>query len=163
MAYDRYAAIWKPLHFTTIMWQGLCQLLVVVACINGILQTTVQILFMINLTFCGPKVTDHFMCDFFSLLKLACSDTYKLSIVVAANPGAMCLLIFACSSFPTSSWAPWKLTALKDDVNCSLHVPPTLQWWCSFSSLVYSPICILWPLTLLTSGWLCSFQSSLPC
>uniref|UniRef100_G3UGB9 Olfactory receptor n=1 Tax=Loxodonta africana TaxID=9785 RepID=G3UGB9_LOXAF len=85
MAYDRYVAICKPLYYTIIMRQGLCHLLVVVA----------WILFVNNLPFCGPNTIDHFMCDLFPLLKLACRDTYKLGMVVAANSGAMCLLIFS--------------------------------------------------------------------
>ena len=128
MSYDCYMAICKPLHYTTIIRQGLCQLLVVVAWTGGILHATVQVLFTMDLTLCASNLIDHFMCNFFSLLKLSISHTYTLGIVVAANTGAMCLLIFSCSSSPTqSSWAPWNPMALKDITRPSLHVAPTLQ------------------------------------
>ena len=136
MAYDPYVAVCKPLHYTTITRQGLCQLLVVVAWIGGILHASVQILFTRDLTFCGPHVFDRFRCDFLSLLELACSDTYRLGVVVAANSGGMCLLIFclllvSCIAV-LSSWSPG---ALKGGAERSLRVAPTLQWWCSSLSL----------------------------
>ena len=66
----------------------------VVAWIGGILHATVQMLFTVYLTFCGPNIINHFICDFFSLLEIACSNTYRLGMVVATNSGGMCLLMF---------------------------------------------------------------------
>ncbi|XP_020008998.2 olfactory receptor 4P4-like [Castor canadensis] len=94
MAYDRYVAICKPLHYTIIMSRQRCNAMATACCAGAFLHSSVQFLLTINLPFCGPNQIDHYFCDVYPLLKLACTDTYRVGILVVANSGMMGLVTF---------------------------------------------------------------------
>ncbi|XP_008841889.1 olfactory receptor 4X1 [Nannospalax galili] len=94
MAYDRYVAICKPLHYVTIMNRRVCGLLVGAAWGGGLLHSAGQAFLIFQLPFCG-SVIDHYFCDVHPVLKLACSDTFLISLLVIANGGSISVISFA--------------------------------------------------------------------
>ncbi|XP_034500699.1 olfactory receptor 4A47, partial [Ailuropoda melanoleuca] len=94
MAYDRYVAICKPLHYLVIMRQWVCVVLLVVSWVGGFLHSVIQISTIYGLPFCGPNIIDHFFCDMYPLLKLVCADTYVIGLLVVANGGVICSIVF---------------------------------------------------------------------
>uniref|UniRef100_A0A673TIR2 Olfactory receptor n=1 Tax=Suricata suricatta TaxID=37032 RepID=A0A673TIR2_SURSU len=91
MAFDRYVAICKPLHYLTVMNRKMCILLSVAAWVIGLAHSGIQLVFVIKLPFCGPNVLDSFYCDFPRFIKLACTDTSSLEFMVIANSGFISL------------------------------------------------------------------------
>ncbi|XP_029437381.1 olfactory receptor 6F1-like [Rhinatrema bivittatum] len=75
MSYDRYLAICRPLHYTTIMTSRVCGYLALFAWTAGLFAPLMPAVWISTLYFCGPQNIDHFFCDFAPLLKLSCTDT----------------------------------------------------------------------------------------
>ncbi|NP_001355141.1 olfactory receptor 1199 [Mus musculus] len=99
MAVDRYVAICKPLHYMTIMSRRVCGVLVAIAWMGSCVHSLVQIFLALSLPFCGPNVIDHYFCDLQPLLKLACSDTYLINLLLVSNSGAICTVSFLVLMF----------------------------------------------------------------
>ncbi|XP_059581485.1 uncharacterized protein LOC132249846 [Alligator mississippiensis] len=76
MAFDRYAAICKPLHYTRIMSKKVCVSLATACWLWGILASAIHTFLATDVSFCGDNQIHHIFCDVPPLLKIACSDTY---------------------------------------------------------------------------------------
>nr|XP_012596192.1 olfactory receptor 4D2-like [Microcebus murinus] len=94
MAYDRFVAISQPLHYVTIMNSQLCVGLVVASWVGGFVHSIVQLALMLPLPFCGPNVLDNFYCDIPQVLRLACTDTSLLELLMISNSGMLVLIWF---------------------------------------------------------------------
>ncbi|KAM6158913.1 olfactory receptor 2D3-like [Rhynchocyon petersi] len=82
MSYDRYVAVCKPLHYSTIMTQRVCVQLAAVSWITGAFVCSVDSAFTLCLPYKGPNVINHYFCEPPALLKLASADTYQAEMAL---------------------------------------------------------------------------------
>nr|XP_036871729.1 olfactory receptor 4F15-like [Manis javanica] len=109
MALDQYVAICKPLHYLTVMSPRMCILLLSGAWAVGLIHSVIQLAFVVHLPFCGPNKIDSFYCDLPRFIKLACTDTYRMEIMVTINSGfismgTFCLLIMSYVFILVTVW-----------------------------------------------------------
>ncbi|XP_049644283.1 olfactory receptor-like protein OLF4 [Suncus etruscus] len=82
MAYDRFVAICHPLHYMVIMNPQLCGLLLLGCWVLSVLNSSLEILVVMRLSFCTEVEIPHFFCELNTVVKLACSDTFLNNVVM---------------------------------------------------------------------------------
>ncbi|XP_032077432.1 olfactory receptor 5V1-like [Thamnophis elegans] len=82
MAYDRYAAICQPLHYSHLMSPRVCVISAIIAWIGGFLDATVHTALASNFHFCGHNQIYHIFCDLPPLLKIACGEKFVSEITM---------------------------------------------------------------------------------
>ncbi|XP_044840514.1 olfactory receptor 14A16-like [Mauremys mutica] len=82
MAYDRYIAICKPLHYERVMNRRACVQMAASAWICGLLNSALHTGSTFSITFCGGNMVDQFFCEIPQLLKLACYDSNRSEVRV---------------------------------------------------------------------------------
>ncbi|XP_022377748.1 LOW QUALITY PROTEIN: olfactory receptor 2D3-like [Enhydra lutris kenyoni] len=95
MSYDRYVAVCKPLHYSTIMTQKVCLQLTIGSWASGALVSLVDTTFTFQLPYQGQNIINHYFCEPPALLKQASADTYGTEMVIFAM-GVVFLLAPVC-------------------------------------------------------------------
>ncbi|XP_004482781.1 olfactory receptor 11G2-like [Dasypus novemcinctus] len=81
MAFDRYLAICRPLHYPRIMTKELCTDLVIFGWSCGFILFLTPVVLISQLPYCGPNIINHFMCDPVPLMTLSCSEDTTTQLV----------------------------------------------------------------------------------
>ncbi|XP_040977596.1 olfactory receptor 14A16-like [Aquila chrysaetos chrysaetos] len=76
MAYDRYVAICRPLHYGTLLGSRACVHLAAAAWGSGFLTAVLHTASTFSLPLCQGNAVDQFFCEVPQILKLSCSHSY---------------------------------------------------------------------------------------
>ncbi|XP_045869546.1 olfactory receptor 6C3-like [Meles meles] len=98
MSFDRYVAICKPLHYTTIMSKKICTLLVFGSWLGGFLTIFPPLMLILQLDFCASNVIDHVSCDYFPILYTWFSEmiAFYYTFVTLLFTLALVILSYLC-------------------------------------------------------------------
>ncbi|XP_019391774.1 PREDICTED: LOW QUALITY PROTEIN: olfactory receptor 6F1-like [Crocodylus porosus] len=97
MAYDHYLAICHPLHYFSHMSNTFCTQLAFGSWLSGFLGISVMAFLVSRLSFCGPNIISHFMCDIDSLIGLSCTDTSLVESILTAFFVPVIVIMASCA------------------------------------------------------------------
>ena len=92
MAYDRFVAICHPLHDMVIRNPKLCGILLLSSWLLSVLESSLQGLMILWLSFCTEIEIPHFFCDLNQMVQLACCDTFRNDVVMNFATGLLGLI-----------------------------------------------------------------------
>ncbi|XP_037349700.1 olfactory receptor 1J4-like [Talpa occidentalis] len=145
MAYDHYVAICHPLHYTTIMSEGLCASLVAASWVLSCASALSHTLLLAQLTFCDDNTIPHLFCDLGALLKLSCSDIslnelviFTVGVAVITLP-LMCILVSYGHIGPTILKVPSTKGICKALSICGSHLAVVSLYYGAIMGLYFFP------------------------
>eukprot|EP00075_Anas_platyrhynchos_P014150 XP_027303403.1 olfactory receptor 14C36-like [Anas platyrhynchos] len=101
MAYDRYVAICKPLHYGSLLGSRACAQMAAAAWGSGFLDAVLHTANTFSLPLCQGNAVDQFFCEIPHILKLSCSDTYLREVWALVFSIS---LVFGCFVFIVLSY-----------------------------------------------------------
>ena len=145
MSFDRYVAICKPLHYSLIMNQCTCLLLVSTVWLTGITYAVSEVPMTLQLPLCGHNKLDHLVCEIPVLIKTACGEkeTNELALFVVCIFILAVPLCFILASYASIGQAVLKIKSSegrkKAFGTCSSHLIVVLLFYGPAISMYLQP------------------------
>nr|AAP70804.1 olfactory receptor Olfr225 [Mus musculus] len=140
MAYDRFVAVCKPLHYLTIMHPQLCLKLAAFAWLGGTASSTLMSPLTMSLGRCGHRRINHFVCEMPAIIHISCVDTSWIEglIFILAIPIVLVPLIMILVSYGYIAAAVLRIKSTasrrKAFNTCSSHMAVVSLF---YSSIIY--------------------------
>ncbi|XP_035169352.1 olfactory receptor 14J1-like [Oxyura jamaicensis] len=101
MAYDRYIAICKPLHYGSLLGSRACAQMAAAAWGSGFLNAVLHTANTFSLPLCQGNAVDQFFCEIPQILKLSCSNAYlrEIGALVFSVSLVFCCFVFIVLSY----------------------------------------------------------------
>ncbi|XP_059690826.1 olfactory receptor 14J1-like [Gavia stellata] len=96
MAYDRYVAICKPLHYGTLLGSRACVHMAAAVWGSGFLNAVLHTANTFSLPLCKGNAVDQFFCEIPQILKLSCSHSYLREVGLLVVSACLSFVCFVC-------------------------------------------------------------------
>ncbi|XP_068103828.1 olfactory receptor 2AP1-like [Hyperolius riggenbachi] len=146
MGYDRYVAICKPLHFTTLMNSGVCAGLAIFCWAFSFLEVIPSFALISQFSCYTLNIINHFFCDVLPLIEISCNDTSILEMVIFIDGGLVAVFIPFLLTFISYVFIIVTIMKIKSSTGrrkafytCSSHLTAVLILYASLVSQYFTP------------------------
>ncbi|KFO22243.1 olfactory receptor 11G2 [Fukomys damarensis] len=145
LAFDRFLAICRPLHYPRIMNRQLCTGLVVFGWLSGFTTFLMPVVFISQLPYCGPNIINHFVCDPVPIMMLSCSEDTTTQFIYSTFSSVFMIgtFLFILCSYALVILAvlrmPSKASKSKAFSTCASHLAVVFFFFGSILVMYVSP------------------------
>ncbi|XP_043853809.1 olfactory receptor 2L2-like [Dromiciops gliroides] len=94
MAYDRYVAICRPLHYCIVMNKRMYLLMIAGSWVSSSINSIFHTVYALCMPYCKSRTINHFFCDIPAMVPLACMDTWAYEYTVLFSTSIFLLVPF---------------------------------------------------------------------
>ncbi|KFR14938.1 Olfactory receptor 14J1, partial [Opisthocomus hoazin] len=123
MAYDRYIAIRRPLHYRTLLGSRACVHMAAAAWGRALLNSILHTANTFSIPLCKGNAVDQFFCDIPQILKFSCSYSYLREVG-----------LLAFSAFPSLGCFVFIVVSYVQIFRVMLRIPSQQGWHKAFST-----------------------------